>query len=46
VGLEFGLRSVLMEHGYNRDYNDIHIPRVQNWHGFYQLATGVDQNNG
>ena len=45
VGLEFGLRSVLMEHGYNRDYTNPLIPVVQNWHGFYQLVTGANQNN-
>ena len=45
VGLDFGLRSVLMEHGFNRDYKNPLIPKVQNWHGFYQLVTGADQNN-
>ena len=45
VGLDFGLRSVLMEHGYNRDYTNPLIPVVQKWHGFYQLVTGANQNN-
>jgi len=45
VGLDFGLRSVLMEHGYNRDYKNPLIPVVQNWHGFCQLVTGADQSN-
>ena len=45
VGLGFGLRSVLIAHGYNRDYKNPQIPIVQNWHGFYQLVTDVNQSN-
>jgi hypothetical protein len=45
VGLEFGLRSVLIEHGYNKDYKNAQIPVVKNWHGFYQLVIGASQNN-
>ena len=44
VGLEFGLRSVLMEHGYNQDYKNPRIPVVKNWQGFYQLVTYANQN--
>jgi hypothetical protein len=44
VGLEFGLRSVLMAHGYNQDYKNPRIPMVKNWQGFYQLVTHANQN--
>ena len=39
VGLEFGLRSVLMAHGYNKNYQNPRIPVVQNWQSFYKLVT-------
>lgn len=42
VGLDFGLRSVLMEHGYNRNYKNPHIPVVPDWHGFYKLVIGAN----
>jgi len=45
VGLEFGLRSVLMLHGYNQSYQHARIPKIQNWQEFYQLVIGADQNN-
>jgi hypothetical protein len=38
VGLDFGLRSVLMAHGYNENYRNPRIPVVHNWQGFYQLV--------
>ena len=38
VGLNYGLRSVLMAHGYNENYKNPRIPVVQDWHGFYQLV--------
>jgi len=44
VGLDFGLRSVLMAHGYNQDYKNSRIPMVKNWQGFYQLVTYANQN--
>ena len=37
VGLTFGLNSVLMYHGYNKNYHNPRIPVVQNWQEFYQL---------
>jgi FMN phosphatase YigB (HAD superfamily) len=39
VGLEFGLRSVLMAHGYNQDYKNPRIPVVHDWQGFYRMVT-------
>jgi len=38
VGLTFGLNSVLMYHGYNKNYHNPRIPVVQNWQEFYQLV--------
>ena len=39
VGLEFGLRSALMSHGYNQGYSNPRIPVVNNWKDFYELVT-------
>jgi hypothetical protein len=38
VGLDFGLRSVLMEHGYNENYKNPRIPVIPDWKSFYQLV--------
>ena len=38
VGLDFGLRSVLMAHGYNEHYKNPRIPVVPDWKSFYQLV--------
>jgi hypothetical protein len=38
VGNSLGLRSLLMEHGHNMDYEDPSIPRVKNWREIYDLA--------
>jgi len=40
VGHGLGLRSLLMEHGHNMDYNNPDIPRVLNWKEIYQIVTG------
>ena len=40
VGRQLGLRSLLMEHGHNMDYEDADIPRVKNWRDIYQRITG------
>jgi hypothetical protein len=37
VGNELGLKSLLMEHGHNMDFNDAAIPRVRNWKEIYNL---------
>lgn len=36
VGLEKGLKPLLMEHGHNMDYEDANIPRVKNWREIYE----------
>ena len=40
VGTSLGLRSLLMEHGHNMDYEDPEIPRVKNWREVYDLVLG------
>lgn len=42
VGNDLGLKSLLMEHGHNMDYEDPAIPRVRNWREIYSLI--VDQS--
>ncbi len=37
VGTSLGLRSLLMEHGHNMDYEDLEIPRVKNWKEVYNI---------
>jgi uncharacterized HAD superfamily protein len=39
VGHEIGLKSILMEHGHNLDFDHPKIPRVKNWQEIYQLIT-------
>lgn len=39
VGHNIGLRSLLMEHGHNIDYNNPNIPRVRNWKEIYSIVT-------
>ena len=41
VGRDLGLKSLLMEHGHNMDYNDPEIPRVRNWREIYEIITAV-----
>jgi hypothetical protein len=36
VGKDLGLKSLLMEHGHNMDYEDPDIPRVKNWKEIYE----------
>ena len=40
VGNDLGLKSLLVEHGHNMDYEDPAIPRVKSWREIYQLVTG------
>ena len=40
VGRDFGLKSLLMEHGHNMDYEDPEIPRVKNWKDVYERIVG------
>lgn len=39
VGLDLGLRSVLMEHGHNMDHANERLPVVRNWREIYDLIT-------
>ena len=36
LGYQLGLKSLIMEHGHNMDYNDLTIPRVKNWREVYE----------
>ena len=40
VGTSLGLKSLLMEHGHNMDYDDPKIPRVKNWKEIYERIVG------
>lgn len=37
VGHEMGLKSILIEHGHNMDYEHPEIPRVQSWKELYEI---------
>lgn len=43
VGSSLGLKSLLMEHGHNMNYEDPAIPRVKNWKEIYNII--VDPYN-
>ena len=38
VGTSLGLKSLLMEHGHNMEYEDLEIPRVKNWRDVYNMV--------
>jgi FMN phosphatase YigB (HAD superfamily) len=40
AGHNVGLKSLIMEHGHNMDYEHPEIPRVKNWKEIYELITG------
>ena len=40
VGHELGLKSLLVEHGHNMDYDHSEIPRVKNWKEIYDIIVG------
>ena len=40
VGHELGLKSLLVEHGHNMDYEHPEIPRVKNWKEIYEIIVG------
>lgn len=40
VGLDLGLKSVIIEHGHNMSYVNPKIPVVKNWREIYNLITG------
>ena len=37
VGTSLGLKSLLMEHGHNMDFEHSEIPRVKNWRDIYNM---------
>jgi FMN phosphatase YigB (HAD superfamily) len=39
VGLDLGLRSILVEHGHNMNHANERIPVVKNWREIYELIT-------
>ena len=39
VGLELGLRSILVEHGHNMNHVNEQIPVVKNWREIYEIIT-------
>lgn len=43
VGLDLGLRPLLMEHGHNMEFEDVNIPRVVNWRDVYDRII-IDQS--
>jgi hypothetical protein len=40
VGQKVGLKSLLMEHGHNMDFEHAEIPRVKNWKEIYERIVG------
>ena len=40
VGLDMGLRSILVEHGHNMNHVNEQIPVVKNWREIYDIITG------
>ena len=44
VGHELGLKSLLMEHGHNFEYEHPEIPRVKNWKEVYERIVNEDQS--
>jgi uncharacterized HAD superfamily protein len=40
VGTNLGLRSLLMEHGHNMNFEHREIPRVKNWREVYDIILG------
>ena len=43
VGNDLGLRSLLMEHGHNMEYENPAIPRVRNWKEIYSIVTSQSE---
>ena len=41
VGHELGLKSLLVEHGHNMDYEHPEIPRVKNWKEIYDIIVSA-----
>lgn len=45
VGYELGLKSLLMEHGHNFEYEHPEIQRVKNWKEVYERIVNEDQGS-
>lgn len=45
VGLEYGLKSLLMHHNYNKNKDVRHGHRVQNWEDVYRIVADFHDNN-
>ena len=39
AGINVGLRSLLIEHGHNMDYDNPAVPRVKNWRKIHAMVT-------
>lgn len=39
VGLEFGLRSIIIDHPHNKDYNNPNVPRVGKWEDIFNIVS-------
>ena len=44
VGIELGLKSLLVEHGHNMEFANPEIPKVKNWREIYEIIVS-DHNN-
>jgi len=44
VGIELGLKSLLVEHGHNMEFANPMIPKVKNWREIYEIIVS-DHNN-
>jgi FMN phosphatase YigB (HAD superfamily) len=40
AGLKYGLKTILINHQYNQDFNHPEITRVNNWQDIHKLVTG------
>jgi uncharacterized HAD superfamily protein len=40
MGLEFGLKPLLMDRHYNRDFSHDQVQRVSSWKQIYEIVTG------
>ena len=38
AGLKFGLKSMLYDHLYNKEYNNPNVKRVSNWEHIYKIV--------
>lgn len=43
LGLDCGLKPILVEHGFNMHYNNPNIAKVLNWRDIYNIITGENK---